>query len=103
MTRKKQSNKKIEHSSKVVQKNLCGICKKSFKRKQFLDLHITTAHSDQIEKILCPLWPSCSTMKRTNGYYSNKSNLQIHLDKHHSSYPMPEKLKIVVFERSEGG
>lgn len=100
MTRKKES-KKIENNSKVVRKNFCEKCKMSFKRNQFLILHNSTAHNDRIEKILCPLWPTCSAIKRTNGHYSNKANLQNHLNKHHDWYPMPEKLKIVVFERSE--
>lgn len=101
MTRKVESNKKIENKSKVVRKNFCEKCKKSFQRKQFLILHNTTAHTDRIEKILCPLWPTCSAIKRTDGHYSNKANLQNHLNKHHDSYPMPDKLKIVVFERNE--
>lgn len=101
MTRRKEANKTIGNNSKNVRKIFCEKCKKSFKRKQFLILHNSTAHSDRIEKILCPLWPTCSAIKRTNGHYSNKANLQNHLNKHHDSHPMPEKLKIVGFERNE--
>lgn len=90
------SKKQIKNKSKHV----CTNCKKSFRRKQFLTLHNSTAHSNRIEKILCPFWPECSSMKKSDGHYSNKANLQVHLKKHHANHPMPEKLKIVVFERN---
>lgn len=93
--------KRNRNVSKIVQKYYCEKCKKSFRRNQFLTLHNSVVHSDQIEKILCPLWPKCSTIKRANGYYSNKANLQNHLQKHHNLYTMPEKLKTVVFQRNE--
>lgn len=99
--KKKKANKKIEKTkSNVVRKYICNECKKRFRRNQFLKLH-QLVHSDRVKKIKCPLWPSCAKVRRTNGYYSTKANLEVHLQKHQDFYPMPEKLEVVGFERNE--
>lgn len=96
---RKNKNKTNRNENKLNKKSIirhvCKICKKGFKRNQNLHLHGSTAHSEIVEKLICPLWPKCSSLKRSNGFYSTKSNLQVHLDKHHKFFPMPKKLKKV--------
>lgn len=76
---------------KNIRKYPCGICKKVFTRSYHLNNHKKIKHMRFVEKIVCPLWPSCKNRLNVNGLYSNKSNLKVHFRRHHQNKKNTEK------------
>lgn len=55
--------------------NKCKKCKKTFKRKYTLSLHMSTAHTRLVKKLVCPL---------CNDLFSSITNLRVHVNRHHA-------------------
>lgn len=61
----------------------CLQCDRTFGRMENLRIHIATQHSETVEMLLCKYWPRCFDARHQDGLYSTKSNLVVHLKKHH--------------------
>lgn len=71
-------------SRKMMPKIYCSLCKTKFTREYNLNVHNRTKHSKKIKKIRCPSWPTCKGIHKSDGLYSNISNLTVHYKKHHA-------------------
>lgn len=71
-------NKKDKGASKEDSRT-CNICRKKFKRPYNLTVHRRTLHANVKLVAICPL-----NGKMCADSYSTKTNLQVHLKKHHN-------------------
>lgn len=67
----------------------CEVCAKPLKRKTNIRNHMKVAHSNIVEKYICPFFPTCNGRK-SNGFFYPMGNLRVHFLRNHKEAVLNE-------------